>query len=167
MRQGTLEVPWGMGPNVHSNCPKPGIEKAVKCLDCSSSGICQNPCVKSRVEKMVDPALPMSPIHSLTVFIEYLSSWLAAFSSLKSCTTLSEPSFFGTMNIGLLYLEVLGWIMPICSHSCICSSISGLCASGMGNCFWYLGLLSFNNILCSKWCAFPMSWLACWTRHDV
>ena len=48
------------------------------------------------------PAKPELRNDELTDFIEYLSSWLAAFSSLKSCTTLSEPSFFGTINIGLL-----------------------------------------------------------------
>ena len=97
-----------IGLTIHSNCPMPGTVNAVKCLDCSSSGICQKPDVRSSVVKMVDPALPMSPMHSLMSFIEYLSSKEFAFNSLKSWTTLRLPSFLGTMNNGLLYLDLEG-----------------------------------------------------------
>ena len=38
----------------------------------------------------------------IQIHLEYLSSKLFAFNSLKSCTTLRLPSFFGTINRGLL-----------------------------------------------------------------
>jgi hypothetical protein len=41
----------------------PGTVNAVRCLLFSSKGICQNPDVRSSVEKIVNPALPMSPMH--------------------------------------------------------------------------------------------------------
>ena len=74
---------------IHSNCLSPGIVKAVACLHCSSNGICQNPDVRSSVEKMVDLAWPMSPMHSLISFDEYLSIYDCLFSSGKSLTHLS------------------------------------------------------------------------------
>ena len=67
-----------------SNCPCPGIENTVRYPDSSSSGICQKTCLRFKVENVVDPALPISPVHLLNVFIEYMSSWPAALSSLKS-----------------------------------------------------------------------------------
>ena len=41
---------------------------------------------KSKVEKIVLPLLPMSPMHSSTVFIEYLSVWEFEFNFRKSRT---------------------------------------------------------------------------------
>jgi hypothetical protein len=64
---------------------------------------------------------------------------------------------FRTMNIGRLYLKVLGRMMPICNHSWIWSSTFVQCASALANIFWYLGVLSFSRILCSKWLALTMS----------
>jgi hypothetical protein len=49
--------------------------KAVSGWDLSSSFICQNTEVRSRFEKMLEFALPMSLIHSVISFIEYLSMW--------------------------------------------------------------------------------------------
>jgi hypothetical protein len=40
------------------------------CLDFLSRGSCQNPEVRSMVEKMQDSALPISPIHLLMSFME-------------------------------------------------------------------------------------------------
>ena len=65
-----------MADTNHSNWPIPGIVKAVYCRELFSKGICQNPDVKSKVEKIVEPARPISPIHSFTSFIQYLSSKL-------------------------------------------------------------------------------------------
>jgi hypothetical protein len=48
---------------------------AVSGYDSSSSFICQNPKVRSSVEKMDKFALPMSPIHSFISFMEYLLIW--------------------------------------------------------------------------------------------
>ena len=48
--------------------------KAVRSL--SLIGICQKPEVRSMVVKMVELALPMSLMHSLTSFMEYLSVWV-------------------------------------------------------------------------------------------
>ena len=64
-----------MGEVTQWNCPFPGIVKAVSGWDFSSSFICQNPEVRSRVEKMVELALPMSLMHSVISFMEYLSMW--------------------------------------------------------------------------------------------
>ena len=58
--------------------PIPGTVKAVNCLDLASRGSCQKPEVRSMVEKMVDSDLPISPMHSLMSFMEYLSSRLAS-----------------------------------------------------------------------------------------
>jgi hypothetical protein len=45
--------------------------------------------------------------------VSYLSSWLFEFNWQKYCTILRLPSFFGTMNEGLLYLGLLSWMIPI------------------------------------------------------
>ncbi len=85
------------------NCPFPGIVKAVSGWDFSSSFICQNPEVRSRVEKMREFARPMSLMHSVISFIENLSMWEFWFSSQKSCTIRSPcPCFLGTQKIGEL-----------------------------------------------------------------
>jgi hypothetical protein len=73
-----------IGDVTNSNCPTPGMVKAVNFLCLGSNGICQNPDVKSKVEKIVDPDRPISPMHSLISFIEYLSGYDLLFSSLKS-----------------------------------------------------------------------------------
>jgi hypothetical protein len=49
--------------------------KAVNGWDFSSNLICQNPDVRSKVEKMLELALPMSLMHSVIAFMEYLSMW--------------------------------------------------------------------------------------------
>ena len=64
-----------IGDVIHSNWPMPGTVKAVRCRSPGWIGICQNPEVKSRVVNKVDPALPMSPMHSLISFMEYLSMY--------------------------------------------------------------------------------------------
>jgi hypothetical protein len=110
------------GLMIHSNCLKPDTVKAVKCFDCSSRGICQNPEVRSRVANMLDHVCQMSQIHSFMSFMEYLSSWLWSFNCLKSCTILRLSSFFGTMNKGLLYLDLLGWMIPIFNQHLISPS---------------------------------------------
>jgi len=48
--------------------------KAVRWLSSGCMGICQNPEVRSMVVKIVEPALPMSPMHSEMSFMEYLST---------------------------------------------------------------------------------------------
>ncbi len=54
-------------------------------------------------EKIVELALPISPMHSVISFIEYLSMWEWLFNSLKSCTTLNPcPCFLGTQKMGEL-----------------------------------------------------------------
>jgi hypothetical protein len=58
-----------MGDVIQCNCPLPGMVKAVNFCESSSSCICQNPEVRSNVVKMVESALPMSPMHSV------ISSW--------------------------------------------------------------------------------------------
>jgi hypothetical protein len=67
--------------------------------------------------------------------MEFLSSWLAGLSSLKYCNTFKDPSFFGAIKIGELYLDWLGWIIPILSYSWIWVYTEGLCASGIEYCF--------------------------------
>ena len=68
--------------------------------------ICQKPEVKSRVEKIVNSALPMSPMHLLISFIEYVSIWECWLSSRKSLTIQRPaPFLFGTKNIGDLCID--------------------------------------------------------------
>ncbi len=91
-----------IGDVIQWYCPWPEIANAVRCCDFSSSCICQNPDITSRVEKRVELALPMSPIHSVISFMEYLSMW-ELFSSRKSWTTRKPwPCFLGTQKIGEL-----------------------------------------------------------------
>ena len=149
-----------MGDITHSNWPRPGTENAVKCWDSGVRGICQKPEVRSNVLKIVDPALPMSPMHSDTSFIEYLSSWLLALRALKSCTTLRLPSFLGTKNMGLLYRLREGCITPSFSHSWIWVCKSCLWASGISYCLRKIGSLLFISIWCSKLFALPRSFLS-------
>ncbi len=72
-----------MGEVTHANCPFPGIVNAVSGCESLSSFICQNPDVKSSVEKMVEFALPMSPMHSVISCMLYLSMWEWLLSSLN------------------------------------------------------------------------------------
>ncbi len=60
-----------MGNVIHWYWPCPGIVKAVSDCDLSSSCILQNPEVRSNVEKIVEFACPMLPIHSVISFMEY------------------------------------------------------------------------------------------------
>jgi hypothetical protein len=62
-----------IGDAFYSICPNPGNVKAVYFRHSGFNIICQNPEVKSIVEKIVDPILPISSIHSWTSRIEYLS----------------------------------------------------------------------------------------------
>ena len=52
---------------------------------------CQKLDVRSMVVKMVELARPMSLIHSLTSFMEYLSVWVFSLSPLKYCTMRRPP----------------------------------------------------------------------------
>ena len=89
-----------IGDVIHSNCPLSGIVKAVRWESSGCIGICQNPEVRSRVEKIVDPAWPLSPMHSLISFIEYLLICKCWLSSRKSCMIQSPaPLFLGTQKI--------------------------------------------------------------------
>jgi hypothetical protein len=100
------------------NCPLPGIVKAVRRCDCLSSFIYQKPEVRSTVEKMLEFDRPMSPMHSVISFMEYLSIWEFWLSSRKSCTILSPwPCFLGTQKIGELYSESNLRTTPSLSHS--------------------------------------------------
>ena len=108
-----------IGLVIHSNWPLPGTVKAVVWASSGCRGICQKLDVKSIVVKIVEPALPMSPMHSLISFIEYLSIWQWLFNSLKSCTILSPcPVFLGTQKIGELYRDCDCLTTPRFNHSC-------------------------------------------------
>jgi len=61
---------------------------AVSGCESGSSFICQNPEVRSSVKKIEELALPMSLMHSLISFMEYLSMCECWFSCQKSCTIL-------------------------------------------------------------------------------
>ena len=124
-----------IGEVIHSNCPSPWIVKAVAGFEFSSKSICQNPDVRSNVEKIVNLAQAMSPMHLLISFIEYLFMYECLFNSLKSWTIPRPPSFFGTQNTGLLYNDWDLWMTPKFNYSVIFSSINGLWASGILNCF--------------------------------
>ncbi len=130
-----------IGLMIHSNCPLPGIVKAVLWASFGCRGICQKPDVRSRVVKIVEFALTMSPIHSLISFMLYLSMWECSFSSLKSCTIFGPcPVFFGTQKIGELYIDCDLLTTPNLSLSVSNSSMKALCASGILYCFLYTGL---------------------------
>ncbi len=73
-----------MGEVIQWNWPLPGMLKAVSFWESSSSCICQKPEVRSNVVNIIELALPMSPMHSVISFIEYLSIWEFWLSSLKS-----------------------------------------------------------------------------------
>ena len=103
--------------------------------------------------------LPMSPMHSLISFMDYLSSWEFTLSSLKSHTSRTLASFLGTMNNGLLYLDLLGWIRPCFNHSWTWSTKIPLCTSIKEIAFCRLDPVFFVSILCSKWFAQPKSFL--------
>jgi hypothetical protein len=63
-----------IGDAFHSNCPKPGKVKVVSFRHSGFNIICQNPEVKSMVEKIEDPILPILSMHSWTSLIDYLST---------------------------------------------------------------------------------------------
>ena len=65
-----------MGVVTHWNWPWPGTVKAVYGLALGCSSSCQKPPVRSMVVKIELPDRPISPMHSLTSFIEYLSKWV-------------------------------------------------------------------------------------------
>ncbi len=138
-----------IGDVIQWNCPLPGIVKAVKGWDFSSNFICQNPDVRSKVEKILEFARPMSPIHSVISFMEYLSMCEFWLSSRKSCTIRSPcPCFLGTQNIGELYSEFDLGTTPSFSHSSKVCLMNWWWASGILNCFWYTGSSFLRWILC-------------------
>src|SRR5574343_567296 len=139
-----------IGLQTHWNCPAPFRVNAVKWRDLGCSTICQNPAVRSMVVKMTLPERPISLMHSLTSFMEYLLMCDAAFKALKSCTMRTPPFFFITTNNGLLYFERVGSTTPNRSHSATCRSTSCWCASAMGNCFTYTGSFVLSVISCIK-----------------
>ncbi len=107
-----------IGELIKWKCPLIGMVKAVRGCDSGSSFICQNPEVRFIVVKMDEFALPMSPIHSLISFMEYLLMWECWLSCLKSWTILSPwPCFLGTQKIGELYGEFDWRTNPNFSHS--------------------------------------------------
>jgi hypothetical protein len=65
-----------VGDEFHLNCLTHRMVKAVYFRHLGLSIICQNPDVKSMGEKIVDPAQPISWMHSCTSLIEYLSTML-------------------------------------------------------------------------------------------
>jgi hypothetical protein len=106
-----------IGDVIQWNWPFPGMVKAVSGCDCLYSFICQDPEVRSKVEKIRELARPMSPMHSVISFMEYFSIWEFWFNSRKSCTIQSPwPCFFGTQKIGELYSESDLWTTPNFSH---------------------------------------------------
>ena len=123
-----------IGEVIHWNWPFPGRVKAVYGRDFGCSSICQNPAVKSIAVKMELPDFPISLMHSLTSFMEYLSTCVCAFRALKSCTRRTPPFFFMTTNSGLLYFDLHGCTTPSFNHSATCFSTSSLWASGILNC---------------------------------
>jgi len=138
--------------------PLPGIMNAVSGCESSSNCICQKPDVRSSVEKNVELALPMSPIHSVISFILYLSMCEWLFNSLKSCTMRKPwPCFLGTQKSGELYRELDRLTTPNFNHSSRVVSIKFWWASGILNCLRYTGLLSLRCILCVKFFAHPKS----------
>ena len=62
--------------------------------------ICQNPEVRSMVVKMLEFARPMSLMHSLTSFMEYLSVWVLCEASEILHDAQASPSFFGHTDDG-------------------------------------------------------------------
>ena len=63
-----------IGDAFHSNWPNPGRVKSVYFQHSGFNIICQNPEVKLIIEKVEDPILPISAMHSWTSLIEYLST---------------------------------------------------------------------------------------------
>ena len=98
-----------IGDVTHWNWPFPGTVKAMYGRDFGWRSICQKPSVRSIVVKRQLPERPISPMHSLTSFIKYLSTWVSEFRARKSCTKWMPLFFFATANIGLLYL-LRGWL---------------------------------------------------------
>ncbi len=118
------------------NCPRLGIVNAVSGCDCSSSCICQNPEVRSKVENIVQLALTMSPMHSLISFMEYLSICKWRLSCHKSWTILRPwPCFFGTQKMGEFLADHDRVKMPSFNHSSSVFLMNRLCSSGSLNCF--------------------------------
>ena len=149
-----------IGLVIHLYCPFPGIVKAVRCESFGCIGICQKPEVRLIVVKMFDSALPISTIHSLISFMEYLSMWTCWFSSRKSCTILRPaPFFLGTRKMGEFYIDDEWRTTPSFNHSAIYLVRKSLWESGILNCFWYTGQLSLRWIRCSKCLARPKSCL--------
>ncbi len=129
-----------IGDMIHWNWSWHGIAKAMSCCDFLSNCICQKPDVRSKVEKMVEFACPMSPMHSVISFIEYLSKSKWLLSSQNSCTTQSpSPWFLGTQKIGELYSELAHLTTLSWSHSSRDCSMKNWWASDIFICFLITG----------------------------
>ena len=61
-----------IGKVTHQNCPCPGTVKAVYGKLQGLSSICQNPAVRSNIEKIILTYLLISPTHSLSSLMQYL-----------------------------------------------------------------------------------------------
>ncbi len=138
-----------MGEVIQWNCSLPGIVKAVKGWYFLSNFICQNPEVRSKVDKILEFARPMSPMHSVISFMEYLSMCEFSLSSRKSCTIRSPcPCSLGTQNIGELYRESDLRTTPSFNYSSRVCSMNWWWASVILNCFRYTGSSFLRWILC-------------------
>ncbi len=86
----------------------------------------------TKVVKIVELALPMSLMHSVISFIEYLLMWEFWLSSLKSWMIRSpQPCFFGMQKMGELLSEFDLLTTPNFNHSSSVCSMNWWCASGI------------------------------------
>ena len=106
-----------IGEVTHWYWPMPGTVKAVYGRHLGSSNICQNPAVRSSVEKMWLPDRPICPIQPSMSCMEYLSTNVCLLSARKSCTSRTPPVFFMTAKMGLLYLLRAASTTPSLIHS--------------------------------------------------
>ena len=124
---GALHSPKGI--RLHSKNPKFPAENAVYFFDSSSISICQNPDLRSRIEKYPAPTnrsraslIRGSGCESLTVH---------SLSLRKSIQKRKPPSFFRTNTIALFQGLWLGWIAPALSISRRCSRTSSTIGLGI------------------------------------
>ncbi len=125
-----------MGDVIQWNWPFLGIVKTVSFWDSSSSCIWYKPDMRSKVLKMLEFAQPMSLMHSLISFMEYLSMCEFGFNSQKSWMIQSPwPCFFGMQKMGELYSVLNLLTTPNFNHSSRVCLMNWWCASGIFNCF--------------------------------
>jgi len=126
---------WIMGDMIQWNWSHPGIMNAVNGCNSSSSFICQNLEVRSSDKKIVELACPLSQMHSLISFMEYLSVCEWRLSCRKSWIIwIPWPCFLGTQKMGELYREQDFLTTLSLSHSSRVWSMNWLCASSSLNC---------------------------------